>query len=361
MAVIEIKDLSHIYSAGTPFEKAALDHVDLSIEEGEFVGVIGHTGSGKSTLIQHLNGLLKPTSGAVFIDGQNIWNEKKQMRRLRFNVGLVFQYPEYQLFEETVYKDIAFGPKNMGLSDEEIDRRVRDAARFTGVSDEMLEKSPFELSGGQKRRVAIAGVIAMDPKVLILDEPTAGLDPKGRDQILGRIKEYHKEIEKLDLKYKFVSDYALEKLGDKGFKTAYMFHLNPHRYYPYYPGFSDDIAQEISEGFTVTYAEIQIAAYMGFKEIYLLGVDFNYSKILDSSGKIVETGSKDYFSDRYILANEKRNIPQLHNSLQAYKKAEVYSKRNGFRIFNATRGGKLEVFERVNFDMLFPLEGDGEI
>lgn len=193
MAVIEIKDLSHIYSAGTPFEKAALDHVDLSIEEGEFVGVIGHTGSGKSTLIQHLNGLLKPTSGAVFIDGQNIWNEKKQMRRLRFNVGLVFQYPEYQLFEETVYKDIAFGPKNMGLSDEEIDRRVRDAARFTGVSDEMLEKSPFELSGGQKRRVAIAGVIAMDPKVLILDEPTAGLDPKGRDQILGRIKEYHKE------------------------------------------------------------------------------------------------------------------------------------------------------------------------
>lgn len=193
MAVIEIKDLSHIYSAGTPFEKAALDHIDLSIEEGEFVGVIGHTGSGKSTLIQHLNGLLKPTSGAVFIDGQNIWNEKKQMRRLRFNVGLVFQYPEYQLFEETVYKDIAFGPKNMGLSDEEIDRRVRDAARFTGVSDEMLEKSPFELSGGQKRRVAIAGVIAMDPKVLILDEPTAGLDPKGRDQILGRIKEYHKE------------------------------------------------------------------------------------------------------------------------------------------------------------------------
>ena len=193
MAVIEIKDLSHIYSAGTPFEKAALDHVDLSIEEGEFVGVIGHTGSGKSTLIQHLNGLLKPTSGAVFIDGQNIWNEKKQMCRLRFNVGLVFQYPEYQLFEETVYKDIAFGPKNMGLSDEEIDRRVRDAARFTGVSDEMLEKSPFELSGGQKRRVAIAGVIAMDPKVLILDEPTAGLDPKGRDQILGRIKEYHKE------------------------------------------------------------------------------------------------------------------------------------------------------------------------
>ena len=143
MAVIEIKDLSHIYSAGTPFEKAALDHVDLSIEEGEFVGVIGHTGSGKSTLIQHLNGLLKPTSGAVFIDGQNIWNEKKQMRRLRFNVGLVFQYPEYQLFEETVYKDIAFGPKNMGLSDEEIDRRVRDAARFTGVSDEMHEKSPF--------------------------------------------------------------------------------------------------------------------------------------------------------------------------------------------------------------------------
>lgn len=191
MPIIEIKDLYHVYSAGTPFEKVALDHVNLSIEAGEFVGVIGHTGSGKSTLIQQFNGLLKPTSGEILVDGQNIWDDKKNLRALRFSVGLVFQYPEYQLFEETVYKDIAFGPRNMGLSEEEIDRRVRDAAGFVGISEELMEKSPFELSGGQKRRVAIAGVIAMDPKVLILDEPTAGLDPKGRDRILGRIKEYH--------------------------------------------------------------------------------------------------------------------------------------------------------------------------
>ncbi len=191
MPIIEIKDLYHVYSAGTPFEKVALDHANLSIEAGEFVGVIGHTGSGKSTLIQQFNGLLKPTSGEILVDGQNIWDDKKNLRALRFSVGLVFQYPEYQLFEETVYKDIAFGPKNMGLSEEEIDRRVRDAAGFVGISEELMEKSPFELSGGQKRRVAIAGVIAMDPKVLILDEPTAGLDPKGRDRILGRIKEYH--------------------------------------------------------------------------------------------------------------------------------------------------------------------------
>lgn len=191
MPVLEIKDLSHVYSAGTPFEKTALDHIDLSVEAGEFVGVIGHTGSGKSTLIQHLNGLLKPTSGEILVDGQNIWEDKKNLRGLRFKVGLVFQYPEYQLFEETVYKDIAFGPKNMGLKEEEIDERVREAARFVGIPEELMEKSPFELSGGQKRRAAIAGVIAMDPRVLILDEPTAGLDPKGRDRILGRIKEYH--------------------------------------------------------------------------------------------------------------------------------------------------------------------------
>ncbi|MCI8501639.1 MAG: energy-coupling factor transporter ATPase [Oscillospiraceae bacterium] len=191
MPVLEIKDLSHVYSAGTPFEKTALDHIDLSVEAGEFVGVIGHTGSGKSTLIQHLNGLLKPTSGEILVDGQNIWEDKKNLRGLRFKVGLVFQYPEYQLFEETVYKDIAFGPKNMGLKEEEVDERVREAARFVGIPEELMEKSPFELSGGQKRRAAIAGVIAMDPRVLILDEPTAGLDPKGRDRILGRIKEYH--------------------------------------------------------------------------------------------------------------------------------------------------------------------------
>lgn len=192
MPIIKVEDVSYVYSAGTPFEKVAVDHVSLEIEQGEFVGVIGHTGSGKSTLIQHLNGLLKPTSGTVYVDGSNIWDEKKNLRTLRFHVGLVFQYPEYQLFEESVYKDIAFGPKNMGLSEQEIDARVREAAGFVGLREELLEKSPFELSGGQKRRVAIAGVIAMQPKVLILDEPTAGLDPKGREQILRRISEYHK-------------------------------------------------------------------------------------------------------------------------------------------------------------------------
>lgn len=171
----------------------AIQDVNLSIEEGEMVGVIGHTGSGKSTLIQHLNGLLKPTSGKIYIDGEDMWADKTKLRDIRFKVGLVFQYPEYQLFEETVYKDISFGPKNMGLSDEEVDRRVRQAAAFVNVTEEMMHKSPFELSGGQKRRVAIAGVLAMNPKVLILDEPTAGLDPKGRDRILGQIQEYQKD------------------------------------------------------------------------------------------------------------------------------------------------------------------------
>ena len=193
MAIIKTEELTYVYGEGTPFCKTAVDKVNIEIQEGEFVGVIGHTGSGKSTLIQHFNGLLAPTSGKIFIDGVNIWENKKQMRDVRFKVGLVFQYPEYQLFEETVYKDIAFGPKNMGLSEDEIDRRVRETARLVGIKDKTLNKSPFELSGGQKRRVAIAGVMAMEPKVLILDEPTAGLDPKGRDRILGQIKEYHKE------------------------------------------------------------------------------------------------------------------------------------------------------------------------
>ncbi len=193
MAIIKTEDLTYVYGEGTPFCKTAVDKVNIEIQEGEFVGVIGHTGSGKSTLIQHFNGLLAPTSGKIFIDGVDIWGNKKQMRDVRFKVGLVFQYPEYQLFEETVYKDIAFGPKNMGLSEDEIDRRVRETARLVGIKDKTLDKSPFELSGGQKRRVAIAGVMAMEPKVLILDEPTAGLDPKGRDRILGQIKEYHKE------------------------------------------------------------------------------------------------------------------------------------------------------------------------
>ena len=191
-AIIQTKQLTHVYSAGTPFERTALDCVDFTAYEGEYLGIIGHTGSGKSTLIQHLNGLLKPTSGQVLYNGQDIWSDPKLTRQTRFNVGLVFQYPEYQLFEETVYKDISFGPKNMGLDEKEIDRRVREAAAFVGLRDDQLEKSPFELSGGQKRRVAIAGVIAMEPKVLILDEPTAGLDPVGVEAILGNIREYHK-------------------------------------------------------------------------------------------------------------------------------------------------------------------------
>ena len=190
--ILEVKNLTYIYSAGTPFEHRALDNISFSVERGEFIGIIGHTGSGKSTLMQQLNGLLKPTSGTVLLDGQDIWSDKKLTRQARFRVGLVFQYPEYQLFEETVYKDIAFGPKNMGLSAEEVDRRVREAAGFVGLTEQQLEVSPFDLSGGQKRRVAIAGVIAMEPEVLILDEPTAGLDPVGRSEILGNIQSYRK-------------------------------------------------------------------------------------------------------------------------------------------------------------------------
>ena len=188
--ILEIKNLNYIYSVGTPFEHKALEDVSFSVNRGEFIGIIGHTGSGKSTLMQQLNGLLKPTSGTVMLDGQDIWSDKKLTRQARFRVGLVFQYPEYQLFEETVYKDIAFGPKNMGLKPEEIDRRVREAAGFVGLTEKQLEVSPFDLSGGQKRRVAIAGVIAMEPEVLILDEPTAGLDPTGRADILDNIESY---------------------------------------------------------------------------------------------------------------------------------------------------------------------------
>lgn len=191
-SLLEIKNLSHVYSAGTPFQHAALHDVSLCIERGEFIGLIGHTGSGKSTLIQHLNGLLKPTSGKVLFQGEDIWKDVKFTRETRYHVGLVFQYPEYQLFEETVYKDIAFGPKNMGLSEEKIRARVLRAAGFVGIAESELEKSPFDLSGGQKRRVAIAGVIAMEPEVLILDEPTAGLDPAGRESILQNIRDYQK-------------------------------------------------------------------------------------------------------------------------------------------------------------------------
>ena len=188
--ILEVKNLTHIYSAGTPFEHAALKDISFSVEPGEFIGVIGHTGSGKSTLMQHLNGLLKPTGGTVLLGGKDIWSDKQLTRQSRFRVGLVFQYPEYQLFEETVYKDIAFGPKNMGLTQEEIDRRVRESLAFVGMSENCLDKSPFDLSGGQKRRVAIAGVLAMKPKIIVFDEPTAGLDPIGKATIFKAISEY---------------------------------------------------------------------------------------------------------------------------------------------------------------------------
>ncbi len=192
MPIIRTEGLTHVYSKGTPFEKVAIDHIDIEIERGEFVGIIGHTGSGKSTFIQHLNGLLAPSSGKVIIDGVDVASSKAAARDVRFKVGLVFQYPEYQLFEETVWKDIAFGPKNMGLSEDEIAERVREAAGFVGVPEHLFEVSPLELSGGQKRRVAIAGVIAMRPQVLILDEPTAGLDPAGRESVLGNISYYQR-------------------------------------------------------------------------------------------------------------------------------------------------------------------------
>ena len=188
--IIEVRHLTHTYSVGTPFQRDAVHDVSFTVEKGEFLGIIGHTGSGKSTLIQHLNGLLAPTSGEILLSGKNIWAEPKKIRSVRFRVGLVFQYPEYQLFEETVYRDIAFGPKNMKLDEAEIDRRVRRAAEFAGLKEDVLERSPFELSGGQKRRVAIAGVIAMEPKVLVLDEPTAGLDPAGAASILANIEAY---------------------------------------------------------------------------------------------------------------------------------------------------------------------------
>lgn len=193
MSLLSVRDLSFIYSQGTPFEHVAVDHISLDINKGEFIGIIGHTGSGKSTLVQMLNGLIRPTSGQVILDGTDIWSKPKEIRKIRFKVGLVFQYPEYQLFEETVAKDIAFGPANMGLTQQEIAERVLNAAKFVGLRDELLEKSPFDLSGGEKRRAAIAGVIAMDPDILILDEPCAGLDPMGRDLLLSQIYHYHQE------------------------------------------------------------------------------------------------------------------------------------------------------------------------
>ena len=192
-SIIKVENLTYIYNEGMPDATTALDNVSFEIEEGDFVGIIGSTGSGKSTLIGHMNGLNKPTSGKIIIDGRDVWADPAKIREFRFMVGLVFQYPEYQLFEETCYKDIAFGPRNMGLSEEEIDRRVRQAAAFVGLDEALLERSPFELSGGQKRRVAVAGVMAMEPRILVLDEPAAGLDPEGRDTILRQVKEYHKK------------------------------------------------------------------------------------------------------------------------------------------------------------------------
>ena len=189
--ILQIKNLTHTYGVGTPFQRSAVEDMTFDVYQGEFLGIIGHTGSGKSTLIQHLNGLLKPTSGQVLLSGKDIWAEPKKIRDVRFRVGLVFQYPEYQLFEETVYKDIAFGPINMGKTGEELDRCIRESARLVGIRDDQLEKSPFELSGGQKRRVALAGVLAMEPEVLILDEPTAGLDPAGRENLMANIRDFH--------------------------------------------------------------------------------------------------------------------------------------------------------------------------
>ena len=193
MSILSVRDLTYVYSQGTPFEHTAVDKLSFEIERGDFIGIIGHTGSGKSTLVQMLNGLIKPTSGTVYLDNINIWDKPKEIRKIRFKIGLVFQYPEYQLFEETVEKDIAFGPTNIGLNEKEIKERVLQAAKFVDLDPELLVKSPFDLSGGEKRRAAIAGVIAMDPDILILDEPCAGLDPLGRDILLSQIYSYHKE------------------------------------------------------------------------------------------------------------------------------------------------------------------------
>lgn len=194
--ILQIKHLTHTYGIGTPFQRSAVEDMSFDVQQGEFLGIIGHTGSGKSTLIQHLNGLLKPTEGQILLGGRDIWADPKKIRDVRFRVGLVFQYPEYQLFEETVYKDIAFGPSNQGKTGEALDRCVRESARLVGIRDDQLEKSPFELSGGQKRRVALAGVMAMEPDVLILDEPTAGLDPAGRENLMANIQDYHRNHQK---------------------------------------------------------------------------------------------------------------------------------------------------------------------
>ena len=246
MNILEIKNLTHIYGEGTSFEKKALDDVSLEIEQGDLIGIIGHTGSGKSTFVQHLNGLLKPTSGQILLDGEDIWQNPKDIRKIRFRVGMVFQYPEYQLFEETVSKDIAFGPKNMELAEEEVQRRVQEAAKMVSLREELLDKSPFELSGGEKRRAAIAGVMAMEPEVLVLDEPTAGLDPKGRDQILEMIKEYRERVNSTVL---FVS-HSMEDIAKVAKKVLVIDKGHVAMYGPTYEVFSK--AEELqSMGLTI--------------------------------------------------------------------------------------------------------------
>lgn len=258
MLAIKTEDLTYTYSRGTPFEKTAVDHVNIEIEQGEFVGVIGHTGSGKSTLIQHFNGLMKPDSGRVLINGVDLWAKGTNLREYRFKVGLVFQYPEYQLFEETVYKDIAFGPKNMGLSPAEVDARVREAADFVGLAQKHMEKSPFELSGGQKRRVAIAGVLAMNPDILVLDEPTAGLDPKGRDRILGQIKSYHKQRGSTVL----LVSHSMEDIAKYAHKVLVLNHAGVAMY--------DDVAEVFSRAKEITEMGLSVPQvtriFMGLRE-----------------------------------------------------------------------------------------------
>lgn len=264
MSIIKTENLTHLYSKGTPFQQTAIDNINIEIEEGELVGIIGHTGSGKSTLIQHLNGLLKPDSGRILIDGVDIFESKKTLQQIRFKVGLVFQYPEYQLFEETVYKDIAFGPTNLGMSKQEVHEAVMQACEAVGVKDSLLEKSPFELSGGQKRRVAIAGVVAMKPRVLILDEPTAGLDPKGRDRILSMIKQYHQSQKNTVL----LVSHSMEDIAKYSTKVLVM---NQSKVYAY--GDVDDIFSKAEEIEKIGLSLPQIAKV--FNELYKKGYPVN--------------------------------------------------------------------------------------
>lgn len=264
MTAVKTENLTYTYSKGTPFEKIAVKNVNLEIEQGELVGVIGHTGSGKSTLIQHFNGLLKPTSGKIYIDGTDIWESKEITRQTRFKVGIVFQYPEYQIFEDTIFKDISFGPKNMGLDEKSIRECVCEAADMVGIPHSMFEKSPFELSGGQKRRVAIAGVMAMKPSVLILDEPAAGLDPSGRTEIFNQIKQYHKNTGSTVL----IVSHSMEDIAEYTTKLLVMNNAELFCYDDTPKVFSR--ADEISE---IGLAVPQITSV--FRELRKKGFDFN--------------------------------------------------------------------------------------